>query len=303
MDPFDFLRISAISPRTSVADPRSNRIAIVDALNEHPSSDIVLFRNLRCADITCGDLFAHSVLHDQCLEELWNLVQASLQHPALIVVGLPFRHEQRLYNVAAAISQGTLLGLVPKQFLPNYQEFYERRWFVAADGSEPSSVFLEALGQIPFGTDLLFDCKAATIGIEICEDLWMPVPPSSLQAIQGANVLLNLSASNQTVGKGAYRTQLVTSQSGRCCAAYAYASSGPSESSTDLVFSGHCLIAENGTLLANRKGSGQDSLVRSRERQPRRCRSSATRSRSSDHEYVSRCPRAIRVARVPQSPV
>ncbi len=182
----------------------------------------------------------------------------SISSQSLIVLGLPLRIQSRLYNVAAIVQQGVLLGLVPKQYLPNYQEFYEARWFAAGDPSLPPTWTLPGFGEVPLGIDLLFESNRAVVGIEICEDLWMPVPPSSIQALQGANVLLNLSASNETIGKAPYRSQLITSQSGRCCAAYAYASSGPGESTTDLVFGGHCLIAENGSILgeSNRVGKG-----------------------------------------------
>ena len=173
------------------------------------------------------------------------------------MVGLPVRVQGALYNAAAVICNGQVLGVVPKQFLPNYQEFYEARWFAAADGSEPTTVELGELGEAPFGIDLLFECGELIVGVEICEDLWMAVPPSSLQAGAGANLLLNLSASNEIIGKAGYRELLVRSQSGRCLAAYAYASAGPTESTTDLVFGGHCLIAENGSLLASSQRVGQ----------------------------------------------
>src|SRR5262249_55734141 len=144
-------------------------------------------------------------------------------------------------------------------FIPNYKEFYERRWFRAADGREPRTVEFGP-AEVPFGVDLLFAAGGGlTVGIEVCEDLWMPIPPSAAQALAGATLLLNLSASNETIGRGRYRTDLVIGQSGRCIAAYAYASAGPSESTTDLVFGGHCLIAENGVLLAesSRVGDGR----------------------------------------------
>jgi NAD+ synthase (glutamine-hydrolysing) len=170
----------------------------------------------------------------------------------LWAVGLPLVVQGRLLNVAAMIANGKLLGLVPKQYLPNYLEFYEQRWFHSGSESVPDSITIDGLGEIPIGCDLLFECGEAQIGVEICEDLWMPVPPSSLQALAGANVLLNLSASNETIGKARYRSNLVTSQSGRCIAAYVYSSSGPSESTTDIVFGGHCMIAEGGSMLVER---------------------------------------------------
>ncbi|MCC6507830.1 MAG: NAD(+) synthase, partial [Pirellulaceae bacterium] len=219
---------------------------------------------------TCADLFAQDTLLNAATEGLAALVRATSGRQQLVVVGLPLRVGNGLYNVAAAISQGRVLALVPKQFLPNYQEFYEARWFTAAVGDEPPIVNLSSCAgfldsplsathaQVPFGVDVLLQAGDLIVGIEICEDLWMPVPPSSLQASAGANLLLNLSASNELVGKAAWREMLVQSQAGRCAAAYAYASSGPTESSTDVVFGGHCLIAENGAILAqsSRVGAG-----------------------------------------------
>jgi NAD+ synthase (glutamine-hydrolysing) len=157
-----------------------------------------------------------------------------------------------VFNCAAVLHRGRILGVVPKSFLPNYKEFYERRWFAPASAVRSGHVRL--LGEnVPFGSDLLFGAEDAdnlTVGVEICEDLWVPIPPSSSQAIAGATVLVNLSASNEVIGKSAYRKQLVVNQSGRCFAAYLYSSCGVWESTTDVVFGGHCLIAENGTLLA-----------------------------------------------------
>ncbi len=175
--------------------------------------------------------------------------------------GLPVAADNRLFNCAVALDNGRILGMVPKQYLPNYKEFYEQRWFHAADGTEPREV--EVAGQpVPFGTDLIFRADGGVlVGIEICEDLWMPIPPSSFQSIAGANLLLNLSASNETIGKSAYRTDLVVGQSGRCMAAYAYSSAGPTESTTDLVFSGHCLIAENGRLLCESERVGDGAPI------------------------------------------
>ena len=171
-------------------------------------------------------------------------------------MGLPLGVGNRLYNCAAVIAGGRVVGVVPKQHLPGYREFYEPRRFTPADGTEPQTTHLGG-EDVPFGVDLLFRAEAggdplpgAVVGVEICEDLWVPTPPSAFQALAGATVLLNLSGSNETVGKGAYRRQLVAGQSGRCVAAYAYAGAGPTESTTDLVLGGECLVADNGGLLA-----------------------------------------------------
>ncbi|MFO0924949.1 MAG: NAD(+) synthase, partial [Pirellulales bacterium] len=251
-----FLRITAASHATTVADPLANRHAIEQQLALAAESDVILFPELALSGYTCGELFLQPVLLSECQKQLYELCKTSREFRGLIVVGLPWRIDGRLYNMAAAIQSGKLLGLVPKQYLPTYQEFYETRWFCAGDDSLPREIHTDVFGAIPCGIDLLLESGEAVIGIEICEDLWMPIPPSSSQALAGANVLLNLSASNETIGKAHYRRQLVSSQSGRCCAAYAYASSGPGESTTDLVFGGHCLIAENGSILAESQRVG-----------------------------------------------
>lgn len=249
-----FARITAASHKTQVADPKANADAAIAMLAEHSESDVVVFGELSLSGYTCGDLFAQDKLLRACKDGLASIAKAA-SGDQIVVVGLPLRVDGGLYNTAAVIQRGRVLGVVPKQFLPNYQEFYEGRWFQAADGSEPTTCNLghsdtTQLHDVPFGIDLLFRMGPLTVGIEMCEDLWMPIPPSSQQALAGANVILNLSASNELVGKADWRHTLVRSQSGRCLSAYAYASSGPSESTTDVVFSGHCMVAENGGMLA-----------------------------------------------------
>jgi NAD+ synthase (glutamine-hydrolysing) len=264
MHPLDFLRITAASTPTYVADPAANRAAIEQALAQVRDSDIVVMGELCLSGYTCGELFLQRTLLDACLHELRRLAESVGQQ--LVVVGLPLDVQGRLFNTAAVLCNGQILGLVPKQFLPTYGEFYEARWFHSGRMASVREWVVEGLGVVPFGTDLLFTCGMATVGIEICEDLWVPIPPSSHQAIAGANVLLNLSASNETIGKAAYRQQLVAMQSGRCIAAYAYASSGPTESTTDLVFGGHCIIAENGSTLAQSQRVGTGLCLRPESR-------------------------------------
>lgn len=254
MHPHGFLRISALSTTTHVGNPKRNAAQIQQAIASVESSDIVLLPELCLSGYTCGELFLQDRLLESCLESLKDLtVQIGQQ---LVVLGLPLAVGGRLYNVAAVLGSGSVLGFVPKTHLPNYSEFYEARWFTSGAEADFDSVELDGIGQIPFGTDLLFRCGKATVGVEICEDLWVPIPPSSEQALAGANVLLNLSASNETIAKANYRKQLVTMQSGKCIAAYAYSSAGPTESTTDLVFGGHCLIAENGSMLGESKRVG-----------------------------------------------
>lgn len=257
MNQFGFVRVTAAGHATSIANPLANADAAITSLDQFSDSDVVVFAELSLTGYTCADLFSQQHLLDQTIEALGRVAKHTEGRKQLVIVGLPIRVQGSLYNAAAAICDGQVLGIVPKQYLPNYQEFYEARWFAAAEGSEPKAVVLGDLGEVPFGIDLLFECGDLVVGIEICEDLWMPVPPSSLQASAGANLLVNLSASNEIIGKASYRELLVRSQSGRCLAAYAYASAGPTESTTDIVFGGHCLITENGSLLASSDRIGQ----------------------------------------------
>lgn len=250
--------MTCVSTRTTVADPRANADEVARVLGRLPDSDIVVFPELGLTGYTCADLFGQSALLHDAARAANRVAKVTRGRAQLVVVGLPVPVGNSLFNCALAMADGVMLGLVPKQFLPNYKEFYEGRWFSPGTGREPKEVDL-AGRRVPFGTDLLFESSGVVVGVEICEDLWMPIPPSSSQALAGATVLLNLSASNETVGKSRYRADLVTGQSGRCIAAYAYSSAGPSESTTDLVFGGHCLIAENGRLLAesSRVGDGR----------------------------------------------
>ena len=267
MTPTGFLRISAICVPTSIGNPKRNREAIENAIRQESDSDVLLFGELTLSGYTCGELFLQSSLLDSCREELFELCK-SVSHKQMVVVGTPWVHASKLYNCAAVIWDHKLVGLVPKQHLPTYQEFYEGRWFQSGSGVSESLQVSEQSSTVPFGSDLLFESGEATIGVEICEDLWVPVPPSSIQTIAGANVCLNLSASNETVGKANYRQRLVVTQSGRCNVAYAYASVGPTESTTDLVFGGHCMIAENGSLLAESQRIGTGLQLHSKKSNP-----------------------------------
>lgn len=258
--PHGIFRVTAAAPRVAIANPAANAIASIDQF-DRGDADLVLLPELGLTGYTCGDLFASDSLLSGALEGLNTIVQSSAGRERIIVVGLPLVVQSSLMNVAAVIAGGRIVGFVPKTFLPTYREFYELRHFRAAADDDPKTVCFDGV-EIPFGTDLLFRWGEATIGIEICEDLWTPTPPSSRAALAGANVLLNLSASNETIGKASWRRDLVRSQSGRCIAAYAYASAGPGESTSDLVFGGHCLVAENGSILSEsrRIGDGQEPL-------------------------------------------
>ncbi|SIN72621.1 NAD+ synthase (glutamine-hydrolysing) [Singulisphaera sp. GP187] len=258
MNRYGFVRITTASTKTVVANPRANAEEMVQVLDQVRDSDVILFPELGVTGYTCADLFGQSALLEAGIAAVARIAEATRGREQLVVVGLPVAVGNSLYNCGVAIAEGAVIGIVPKQFIPNYKEFYESRWFSSATGREPRSIDFGGC-EVPFGIDLLFAAEGGVlVGIEVCEDLWMPIPPSSVQAVAGANLLLNLSASNETIGKSRYRTELVVGQSGRCIAAYAYSSAGPSESTTDLVFGGHCLIAENGVLLGEsaRVGDG-----------------------------------------------
>ncbi|HSQ54621.1 MAG TPA: NAD(+) synthase, partial [Gemmata sp.] len=215
--------------------------------------NLIVFPEMGLTGYTCHDLFH--------LESLWRAAESALARVAergaavfrgVAVVGLPVLVDGQIFNAAAVIHAGRILGIIPKTYLPNYKEFYDARYFCPARNSTRQMVSI-ANQMTLFGTDVLFECRTLrefVLGVEICEDLWMPVPPSSRQTLGGATILTNLSASNEIIGKAAYRRQLVVGQSGRCVAGYVYSSCGVGESTTDLVFGGHCMIAENGTLLA-----------------------------------------------------
>lgn len=248
--PHGQLTLTAAAPELSVGDPLACARAALLAIEAAAGSQIVLLPELTLGGYSCGDLFTTDAFTQAVQRGVELICQATLGSGQLVVFGAPLRAQDRWLNAAIAVADGQIQGIVPKQYLPNYREFYELRHFQPGTSDLPATVDWCGWQSLPLGIDLLFRWGDAAIGIEICEDLWVPIPPSSGLALAGANVLLNLSASNETVGKAAWRRSLVQSQSGRCLAAYAYASAGPSESTTDLVFGGHCLIAENGLLLA-----------------------------------------------------
>jgi NAD+ synthase (glutamine-hydrolysing) len=254
--PHSFLRVAAAVPELRVADAKFNAERTLDLLREAEERGVRLavFPECGLTGYTCGDLFHQSTLLQSAEAAIESLLSAAdLCFSGIGVVGLPLALDGMVFNAAAVFRGGRLLAVVPKSYLPNYKEFYDARYFAPAWNAIANTVKLA--GQtVPFGTDILIQAGPDfVLGVEICEDLWMPVPPSSLQAIQGATVLVNLSASNETIGKAPYRRHLVEGQSGRCVAGYVYASSGVGESTTDLVFGGHALIAENGTTLAESK--------------------------------------------------
>ena len=248
-----FIRAAAISPSLRVADCAYNAQQIVDAMQAFAAENVHLLclPEFSLTGYTCSDLFLQEPLLRGAEKALVTILQASKGLNLVTLVGLPVRHNGKLYNCAAVVCGGELLGLVPKTCLPNYGEFYEKRHF--QPGMEEAECIEYAGQETLIGTRLLFACKqmpSFVLGVEICEDLWAPVPPSCAHALAGATVIANLSASDETIGKAAYRRELVAGQSARLLCAYLYADAGHGESTTDMTFAGHNLIAENGTVLA-----------------------------------------------------
>jgi NAD+ synthase (glutamine-hydrolysing) len=262
--PHGFLRVAAACPRVSVANPQANAAEIARLVDQAAGQgvQVVVFPELCLTGYTPGDLFfSLETLVGGAERALALLLHQTAGNAMVLAVGLPVPAEGRLFNCVAMLQAGRLLGVVPKSYLPGYREYYEERWFSAARAARGDSVHLA--GQVaPFGTDLLFvneDEPAVALGAEICEDLWMPVPPSASLALAGATVLLCASASNDLVMKAEYRRELIRVHSGRCLAAYVYANTGVHESTTDVVFGGHLMVGENGTLLAENRRFGRES--------------------------------------------
>ena len=248
---YGFVRVAAAIPELRVADCAFNASKIKELIvkAEAEKVEIVCFPELCITAYTCADLFLQKQLLDNAENALADLVAGTAGLDITSIVGMPVRKNNQLFNAAVVFKQGEILGVIPKINLPNNNEFYEKRWF--ASGYFVTAANIELAGQeVYFGTNYYFRTNNFTFGIEICEDLWMPIPPSSHLAIQGAEILFNLSASNELIAKHIYRQQLVEQQSARCIAGYVYTSAGNGESTTDLVFSGNTLIVENGKVLA-----------------------------------------------------
>ncbi|TMH91627.1 MAG: NAD(+) synthase [Betaproteobacteria bacterium] len=249
-----FARVAVATPRVRIGDPRHNADATLELMQQAARDKALLavFPELGLSAYTCDDLFHQRTLIDAAENALAQLLARTRNLPLAALVGLPVAVDGRLYNCAALLCRGRLVGVVPKTYLPNYREFYEARQFTPGDSSPRSAIAL-AGQDAAFGTNLLFrlaEMPAFVLHVEICEDLWVPAPPSSFAALAGASVIGNLSASNIIVGKEGYRHQLVANQSARCLAAYLYSAAGIGESTTDLAWDGHAIIYENGTLLA-----------------------------------------------------
>ena len=253
-----FIKVAAATPKIKVADPAYNTEEILKIIDETEKNgaSILVFSELTISGYTCGDLFLQQPLLTECKNQLLRIVKATENKSMLVVVGCPIVIKQKLYNCAVVISDGSILGIVPKTHLPNYSEFYELRHFTSGEGLEEDLWFGEEFGYVNVAVNQLFKCKEIpelVVACEICEDLWVPLPPSTYHAMAGATVICNPSASVETTTKESYRRSLVSNQSARLLAAYIYADAGEGESTQDVVYSGHHLICENGSVLAKAK--------------------------------------------------
>jgi len=265
MQNFGFIKVAAASPKLKVANVEYNVKRIKHLIREahKKGAYFLVFPELSITGYSCGDLFLQKNLLNEAEKALLLLIEQTKELDIISVVGLPLFIEGRLYNCAAVLSGGRLIGLVPKMFLANRSEYYEKRWFTSGHEICKTVKEIDFNGcKVPFGHLLFIDKKnEVKLGIEICEDLWSVIPPSSFMALNGANILANLSASNELVGKSDYRRKLVEQQSARCISAYVYAGAGVHESTTDMVFGGHSIIAENGTILKESQIFSRDDQI------------------------------------------
>ena len=260
---YGFVKVAAAVPRVKVADCKFNvgQIEKEIIIADGKGVQVIAFPELCITGYTCADLFAQQLLLEEAEMGLIQILNNTRQLDIISILGMPVALGGALLNAAVVIQKGRILGVVPKTYLPNYKEFYEKRWFTSAcDVCEKN---IRLCGQvIPVGKDLLFETADTVFGIEICEDLWAPIPPSSILALQGAEVIFNLSADNEGIGKHDYLRSLISQQSARCIAGYVFSSCGFGESTTDVVFAGNGLIYENGTLLAaSKRFSFEEQIV------------------------------------------
>ena len=260
---YGFVKVAAAVPRVKIADCKYNagQLESLIAIADGKGVQIITFPEMCITAYTCGDLFGQQLLLEEAEMGLMQILHNTRQLDIISILGMPIAVNSTVINAAVVIQKGKILGVVPKTYLPNYKEFYEQRWFTSALQVAEDNVRL--CGQIvPMGTNLLFETSDTTFGIEICEDLWSTIPPSSTLALQGAEILFNLSADNEGIGKHSYLRSLISQQSARCIAGYVFSSCGFGESTTDVVFAGNGLIYENGSELAhNKRFSLEEQLV------------------------------------------
>ena len=260
---YGFLRVAAITPKLKVANVDYNVNEIIKEIKNLASQEVAIavFPELSITGYTCADLFLQDALLNKTLKGIETLLEKTKDNNITFIVGAPLIFNNDLLNCALVISKGKILGIIPKSYIPNYSEFYERRWFTPASNIRDNEI--NFLGrQIPIGTDLIFQDKTnpnVSFGIEICEDMWAPLSPSTNACLNGATMIFNLSASNEVIGKYEFRKDLIKINSAKNICAYIYSSAGIHESSTDLVFSGFSAIYENGSLLKENKRFNEDS--------------------------------------------
>ncbi len=256
MNKYGYLRVASAYPEVSLADPEANSNRIADLIRDlsQQGTRLIVFPELSLTGYTCGDLFNQPILLNAALKQLEIIEKVTEECRTTAVVGLPIRYRGRLYNCAAIIQSGEVLGIVPKCYLPNYNEYYEKRWFSSGldlylpEGERYNTIDING-HKTPFGINMLFRIDDALFGVEICEDMWVPNPPSTTLSVAGADIIANLSATNEVIDKHTYLLSLIKERSSRCKCAYVYSSAGVGESSTDLVFSGNAIIAEDGEIL------------------------------------------------------
>lgn len=258
----EYIRVSACSPLVSLADADANLSNISRLVEAARScgSNVALFPELSLTGYTCADLFRNTLLLESAENALMRVAELTAGNNMFVVVGAPLAFGDGLYNCAVACSGGEILGAVPKSYIPNYNEFYEKRWFSSGFGIIGETIRIGDRSY-PFGTDLLFDIDGVLTAIEICEDLWVPVAPSSKAALAGATMILNLSATDELIGKHDYLLNLIQSHSAKCRMAYIYASAGSGESSTDLVFAGNAIVAEDGVILKESERFSKEAVI------------------------------------------
>ncbi|MEL4105242.1 NAD(+) synthase [Oscillospiraceae bacterium WX1] len=265
LEDYGYIRAAAAVPRVFVGDPASNGREIARLMHSAAADNgvrVMVFPELCLTGYTCADLFHQKKLLTGARDALRTLLQETADCDLLAAVGMPIEADNQLFNAAVLILAGRILGVVPKTFIPNYNEFYEKRWFAPSHARRSETLKLNGY-DVPFGEDLLFQCRDAElcVGAEICEDLWAPIPPSAHLAVGGANLILNLSASNETVTKSDYRRELVRQQAARCYTGYAFSSAGLGESTTDVVFSGHAMLAASDSILRETSYAADSSYI------------------------------------------
>ncbi len=262
---FDIIRVAAAVPSIAVADCKKNKEEILKLIKDAEKNNVSIlnFPELCICGYTCADLFYQSSVIKACEDTLSEILEETKNIDMLITLGLPVSSDNQIFNCAAVIHKGKILGVSVKTYVPNYSEFYEKRWFAPADNITSDEITL-CDQTVPWGNNILFKndlLPSLVVGTEICEDLWSPIPPSSYMTMAGATVILNLSASNELAAKNEYRLKIISAQSASTISAYVYSSAGMGESTQDVVFSGHCVICENGSLLNQSERFKKDSHI------------------------------------------